>query len=75
MQTVTVEWLRSIDQLADVPDAQFEWLIANSEYLTVKEGDFLYRPGTAAFGAHIMISGKIRIYDLVNQEVREVTML
>jgi signal transduction histidine kinase len=75
MQTVTVEWLQSIDQLSDVPDAQLQWLIDNSEYKTIPEGEFYYRPGMKAFGAHVLISGRIHIYDLINQEMRDVTIL
>ena len=75
MQTVTVEWLRSIDQLTDVPDAQLQWVIDNSKCVTIKEGDLFYRPGMAAFGTNIVVSGKIRLYDLVRQEVREVLIL
>jgi signal transduction histidine kinase len=75
MQTVTVEWLQSIEQLSDVPAAQLQWLIDNSDYKTVAEGDLYYRPGMKAFGAHIILSGKIHVYDLVNQEMRDVVLL
>ena len=75
MQTVTVDWLQSIDQLSDVPAAQLQWLIDNSEYKTIPEGEMYYRPGMTAFGAHILISGRIHVYDLVNQEMRDVVTL
>ena len=75
MQTVTVEWLQGIDQLKEVPADQLQWLIDNSVYLTIKEGDLYYKPGMKAFGAHILVTGKIHVYDLVNQEMRDVVTL
>jgi len=75
MQTVTAHWLHSIDELADVPEAQLQWMIDNSTILSVKEGEVLFRPGMPAVGAYILISGRMHIYDLVNQEMRDVTTL
>ncbi|HEV3411713.1 MAG TPA: ATP-binding protein [Puia sp.] len=75
MQTVTAKWLHTIDQLQDVPEAQLQWVIDNSTILTVKEGELFVRPGTPSVGAYILISGKMHIYDLVNQEMRDVTTL
>ena len=75
MQTVTTEWLQRIDQLQEVPEAQLEWMIANSGIVSLKEGEFLFRPGTIATGAYIVLEGKIHIYDLVNQEMRDVSTL
>jgi len=75
MQTVTVEWLHSIESLKDVPEEQLQWMIDNSEYLTLKEEEFLYRPGQAAFGTNIIISGKIHLYQVQNQEIRDVNIL
>ena len=75
MQTVTVELLHSIESLKDVPEEQLHWMIDNSEYLTLKEEEFLYRPGQAAFGTNIIISGKIHLYQVQNQEIRDVNIL
>ena len=75
MQTVTVDWLHTVDQLKDVPGAQLQWMIDNSTILYIREGEFFFRPGMPAAGAYIMISGKIHIYDLVNQEMRDVVTL
>jgi len=50
-------------------------MIDNSEYLTLKEEEFLYRPGQAAFGTNIIISGKIHLYQVQNQEIRDVNIL
>jgi signal transduction histidine kinase len=75
MQTVTAHWLHTIDQLRDVPEAQLQWVIDNSSILTIKEGELWFRPGMTAIGAYILISGRMHIYDLVNQEMRDVSTL
>lgn len=75
MQTVTAEWLHTIDQLREVPEVQLQWVIDNSSVLTIKEGEFFFRPGMPAIGTYFMITGKIHIYDLVNQEMRDVVTL
>jgi len=75
MQTVTVEWLHTIDQLQDVPEDQLQWMMDNSTIEYIREGEFFFRPGMAAVGCYIMITGKIHVYDLVNQEMRDVTTL
>jgi signal transduction histidine kinase len=75
MQTVTVKWLHTIDEFRDVPEAQLQWLIDNSSIQHIKEGEFFFRPGMSAVGCYIMITGKIHIYDLINQEMRDVTTL
>jgi signal transduction histidine kinase len=75
MQTVTVDWLHSIDELRDVPEPQLQWVIDNSEILYIRDGEFFFRPGMHAVGAYIMITGRIHVYDIVNQEMRDVVML
>lgn len=75
MQTVTAGWLQAIEQLQEVPEEQLQWLIDNSSIHSLKEGEFFFRPGTVAAGAYIVLSGKIHIYDLVNQEMRDVSTL
>jgi signal transduction histidine kinase len=75
MQTVTAHWLHTIEELGDVPESQLQWMIDNSTILTIKEGEVFFRPGMTSVGAYILISGRMHIYDLVNQEMRDVTTL
>jgi signal transduction histidine kinase len=75
MQTVTAHWLHTIEELGDVPEAQLQWVIDNSTVLTIREGEVFFRPGMPSVGAYILISGRMHIYDLVNQEIRDVTTL
>ncbi|HLX66642.1 MAG TPA: cyclic nucleotide-binding domain-containing protein, partial [Puia sp.] len=75
MQTVTAHWLHTIEELGDVPESQLQWMIDNSTILTIREGELFFRPGMTSVGAYILISGRMHIYDLVNQEMRDVTTL
>jgi len=74
MINVTTNWLLSIEALQDVPPAQLDWLIANSENKILKEGDFLFEPGKPINATHIIVDGSIRMYMLQNNEAREFTI-
>ncbi len=75
MQTVTVDWLQSIESLKEVPAEQLQWMIDNSRHYSMPEGDYLFRPGQPTAGTHIIVEGNIRLYLLQNQEVLEVSVL
>ncbi len=71
MQNVTVDWLKSIETLKDVPADQLQWMIDNSRHYTMAAGEQLFNVGETAVGTHIVVEGKIKIYTLQNQEIRE----
>ncbi len=75
MQTVTAEWLQSIEVLSEVPVDQLQWMIDNSQHLSVPAGEVLFREGDISVGTTIVIAGKIRLYIVQQQELREVSML
>ncbi len=75
MQTITAEWLQSIDALKDVPLAQLQWMIDNSRHYSLPEGNYLFKGGEPIVGTHILRAGKIRLYMLQNGEVRELSVL
>jgi len=75
MQTITAEWLQSIDMLKDVPLSQLQWMIDNSRHYTLTTGDHLFQSGDAIAGTHILRTGRIRIYMIQNRELREVSVL
>ena len=75
MQNVTVDWLKSIETLQDVPVDQLQWLIDNSRHYTMAAGEHLYNVGETAIGTHIVVEGKIKIYTLQNQEIREMGII
>lgn len=71
MNQVTPEWLQSIEALKDVPVPQLQWLIDNSKHYVLPEDGYMFKPGEPITGTHIIVSGKISLYMLQNNEVRE----
>jgi signal transduction histidine kinase len=73
MQTVTVPWLSSLEVFNNVPEDQLQWLIDNCENHILEEGGFLFEPGQAMTGPHIIISGVVHLYIIQNGGRREYT--
>src|ERR1700744_5721820 len=57
MQNVTVDWLKSIENLRDVPANQLQWRIDNSRHYTMAAGEHLFNVGETAIGTHIVVEG------------------
>src|SRR6201999_3582230 len=66
---------QSIEALKEVPIAQLQWMIDNSRHYPLPEGQYLFRPGEPAAGTHIIVEGRIRLYVVLNNELREISML
>lgn len=62
MQTVTKEWLQSLESLNEVPLDQLQWWIDNSRHYELEEDDFLVKQGTPTTGTHVIISGRVQLY-------------
>ncbi len=75
MNPITVEWLQSINAIKDVPAPQLQWLIDNSEHLMVPAGDCIFEEETPANRTFVIIKGRIRIYWLQGNEIREAAIL
>jgi signal transduction histidine kinase len=71
MIKVTTDWLQSIEAIKDVPAAQLQWLIDNSDNRLFKQGEFLLEPGDPMNATYIVVEGHIRMYVLQNKEIRE----
>ena len=74
-QMVTAEWLQTIETLTDVPLDQLQWMIDNSRHYTTPEGGYVFESGELVEGTHIVISGKIKLYMVQKNEIREVSVL
>jgi CRP-like cAMP-binding protein len=72
MQTVTTEWLQSIESLKSVPAEQLQWLIDNSRHYELAEGEFLFKSGEPLTGTHVILKGRIRISLIQNKGVRNI---
>jgi CRP-like cAMP-binding protein len=74
MQTVTVEWLHSIEALKEVPASQLQWMIDNSKHYEVPAGELLFEPGTPIAGTHIIVTGRVKAYQVQQKETRELAV-
>jgi signal transduction histidine kinase len=75
MQTVSVDFLASIEPLKNVPKEQLQWLIDQSNHYVIPEGEFLFKEDDPVKGTHIIISGFLRIYYMQGKSSRELGVL
>lgn len=75
MITVTTDWLQTIDLLEDVPQVQLQWLIDNSAHYILNDGDFIFKTGSSIDATHFVVSGRIKLYLVTNNETRQITTL
>lgn len=73
MNSLTTEWLQTIDAIKDVPVEQLQWLLDNSTLVELEEGDHLFNQGDPIKGTYLVISGKIKLSIKQNNELREIT--
>jgi signal transduction histidine kinase len=72
MENVNAEWLRSLEALKEVPLDQLQWMIDNSTITEIPDGEFVFRSGEPMKGTHVLLSGKIKMYLLQNNEMLDV---
>ena len=75
MDKVTTDWLRSVDVFADVPADQLQWLIDSSSCREIPAEEYVFRYGEPVKGMYIVLSGKIRLFIVQQNEMREVGVL
>ncbi|EHQ30328.1 ATP-binding protein [Mucilaginibacter paludis] len=75
MIKVTTSWLQTIDLLQDVPVVQLQWLIDNSKHHIIKDGDFLFKTDSPIDATHFVVSGRIKLFLVTNNETRQITTL
>jgi signal transduction histidine kinase len=75
MEKVTSAWLQSIESLKEVPADQLQWLIDNSEQYELGEGAFLFKEDEPIRGTYIILSGRLRIFWMQVNEMRELLQI
>ncbi|WPQ64810.1 ATP-binding protein [Chitinophaga sancti] len=75
MVNISTEWLQSVEAFKDVPVEQLKWLAENSESKTLLPGDFMFKTGAPLDATYILISGKLRLYYLQNNDPVEITVM
>lgn len=71
MKDVTVEWLKTIDNLKDVPDDQLQWFIDCSSVLELPAGENLFQQGDVMPGPFVILSGKVILSVPQGKELHE----
>ncbi|MCE7038762.1 ATP-binding protein [Dyadobacter sp. CY312] len=66
MVKVTVQDVLEIPALHDVPEAQLQWLIDESEHQVLQEGEFLGKTGEDLRGTYFLIYGHLELYRTQN---------
>jgi len=72
MENVSAEWLGSLEALKEVPLEQLQWMIENSTVTEIPDGDFIFRSGEPMKGTHVLLEGRIKMYLVQNNEMRDV---
>jgi signal transduction histidine kinase len=66
MQPVTIEELKKVIALSDLPDDFLQWILDHSEAVEYEEGELVGRPGDPADWMYFIIEGRIDYYKNVN---------
>lgn len=68
-QTVTIDELRKVVALSELPDEHLQWIIDRSEVVEWKDGDTVAKTGSPAEVMFILLDGKIDYYMDVNGQL------
>jgi len=66
MQTVTIEDLKKIIALSDMPDKHLQWILDHSEFSQYADGEIISKYGDEADAMIFMLSGKLTFYMNMN---------
>ena len=75
MQTVTAGWLKALPTLKEVPEEQLQWMIGNSRHVAHPQGEYIFKAGGPLIGTYIIIEGRVRIYMMQGNEMRDIAEL
>lgn len=63
--------LKALEPLADVPDEQITWFLAQAEIRTYHEGDLVFTAGEPVDHLFILLRGVMRLFGVQNGQERE----
>ena len=66
MQSVTIEDLKNVVALSDLPDEHLQWILEHSEYREYADGDIIAKYGEPAEIMWISLVGKVAFYMYIN---------
>ncbi len=63
---VSIDDLKKVIALKDLPDEHLEWILGHSDYIEHKDGDLIFKKGDPIDYMAIIIEGEINYYSNVN---------
>ncbi|MGE5106069.1 MAG: ATP-binding protein [Sphingobacteriales bacterium] len=66
MQVVTIEDLKNVIALKELPDEHLQWILDHSEYHEYPDGEIIGKYGEPAEVMWILLSGKVAFYMYIN---------
>jgi len=68
-QSITIEELKRIFALRDLPDEHLNWILNHSEYIEYDDGDVVVKTGEPIDEMYIFLEGKMNFYMNVNGQL------
>lgn len=62
MSTATIEDLKKVIALSDLPDEQLQWILSHSSYVEFEEGDVIMRTGEVPDFMMMIVEGSVSFY-------------
>ncbi|MEO7213674.1 ATP-binding protein [Mucilaginibacter sp.] len=75
MNDVTLEELKAIPVLSEVPEEQLQWFIDAGETITLEEGQRMFEVGEPVNMTTIILEGRIRMCVMQNGKLREMAVI
>jgi hypothetical protein len=69
MSELTLEELKAIPVLSEVPDEQLQWFIDNGEIVDLEEGQRVFEVGEPVNMTTVILEGRIRICVMQNGQI------
>jgi signal transduction histidine kinase len=69
MQSTTIEELKRVAALSDLPDGHLQWILDHSEYHEYEDGALIRKTGDEANDMIILLDGKVDFYLNVNGQL------
>ncbi len=61
-KAISIDELKNIIALRDLPDEHLEWLLAHSDYVEYKDGDIIFKTSVPIDHMYFLLEGKINFY-------------
>ena len=75
MEQPTVSSLQAIDSFQEIPDEALQWLIDQSEIISLAQGDYLFKPGQAIDYLYVILEGKLQLKIQQGNQLRDAGFL